>query len=117
MRENTVVVGRLLIITLLCAIVAGCGGGAARRVSMNNYERIKVGMTEIEVEAILGKGEEQASSSVDIPGQSINVPGGEDISVAGISSSSKVVNWEDEFKVITVMFSDGKVMSKGQFGL
>lgn len=117
MREIPIVVGRLLIVALLCAIVVGCGGGAARRVSMNNYEKIKVGMTEAEVEAILGKGEEQASSSVDIPGQSINAPGGENISIAGISSSSKMVNWEDEFKVITIMFSDGKVMSKGQFGL
>lgn len=138
MRDKSVAVGRLLIVTLLSAIVAGCGSGAnmsnreetknpdhelpfgadlARAVSIDSYEKIKEGMTETEVEAILGKGKEQASSSVNIPNQSINVPGGGNVSVAGMSSSAKVVNWQDGFKIITVMFSDGKVMSKAHFGL
>lgn len=89
----------------------------ARGISMDSYEKIKEGMTETEVEAILGKGKEQASSSVNIPSQSINVPGGGNVSVAGMSSSAKVVNWQNGFKIITVMFSDGKVMSKAHIGL
>lgn len=113
MREKSVLVGRIFIVTLLCLFVAGCGSS----VSMSNYEKIKEGMTEAEVEAILGKGEEQASSSVNIPGQSINVPGGGNVSVAGMSSSAKAVKWQDGSKIITVMFSDGKVMGKAQAGL
>jgi len=74
-------------------------------------------MTEAEVEAVLGKGEEQASSSVGVPGQSVSIPGAGSVSVPGMSSSAKIVKWQDGMKIITITFSDGKVAGKAQNGL
>ncbi len=87
-----------------------------------NYERIKTGMTEREVENILGPGKEEASSSVDIPGSSFEVPAGphtvHPVSIPGISASAKVMTWGDRrSRAIVVAFANGKVVSKGQFGL
>lgn len=97
----------------MAVVVAGCGS----RMSMSNYEKVKDGMSETEVVSILGKGEEAASSAINVPGQSIDIPGAGNVSVAGISASSKVLKWQDGMKVITVQFMNGKVMSKAQAGL
>lgn len=113
MLDRLVAIGRMFIVVLFCLLAVGCGG----KLSIGNYEKIKEGMTESEVQAILGIGEEQASSSINIPGQSISVPGGGNVSIKGMSSSAKVVKWESGGKVITITFSDGKVMAKAQFGL
>lgn len=93
--------------------LVGCGS----TVSKSNYDKIESGMTIEEVENILGKGEEQASSSINIPGQSISIPGGGNVSTAGMSTSAKAMVWKDGTKVISIMFSDGKVMGKSQLGL
>jgi len=96
---------------LLAAI--GCGSA----VTKDNYEQIKPGMTQSQVETILGTGEEQASSSISVPGQSISMPGGGSVSVSGVSSSAKVMVWQDGSRIISVTFSDGKVVSKAQMNL
>lgn len=93
--------------------LVGCGSA----VSKSNYDKIESGMAIKEVESILGKGEEQASSSINIPGQSISIPGGGNISTSGMSTSAKSMVWKDGSKVISIMFSDGKVMGKSQLGL
>jgi hypothetical protein len=67
---------------------------------------------EFEATAILGKGKEQASSDVSVPGMSA---GG--VSVPGMSASAKVLVWEDGSKIISVSFMNGKVVSKAQAGL
>jgi hypothetical protein len=105
-------------VAILCAAacflsVAGCGSG----ISKTNYDKINNGMTEAEVESILGKGEEQAAAGVNVPSQSLTIPGGVNVSVPGISSSVKVKKWQDGGKSITITFSDGKVMAKAQKGL
>lgn len=99
---------------LLCfLLVAGCGG----RLTRANYDRIQNGMTLQEVEAFMGKGNEEASSQIDIPTQSFSVPGIGSATVGGVSTSSKVVSWRDGVKLITLTFSNGKVVSKLQAGL
>ena len=61
---------------------------------MDNFNKISDGMTISQVEAILGKGEAQASSA-----------------------DTQIINWQNSTKVISITFSNGKVMSKAQNGL
>lgn len=98
MFERSLVFGRVLAGALLCLILVGCGSS----VSMSNYEQIQNGMTEVEVESILGEGQEQSSSNVSVP---------------GMSASGKTMMWQDGSKMITVMFMNGEVVSKAQVGL
>jgi hypothetical protein len=73
-------------------------------------------MTEAEVEGLLGAGDEQASSGINISGQTMNIPGAGSISVPGMSSSGKTMVWKNGDRIITVMFLDNKVVSKARFG-
>lgn len=85
-------------------------------VTSANYNKIRTGMTESQVERILGKGVEQSSSSVSVPGVSVEAPGAH-FSARGYSASAKVVTWENGMKAIIVTFSNGRVVGKGQYGL
>ena len=81
----------LQFVAILCAAAcflsfAGCGKG----ISKNNYDKVNNGMTEAEVESILGKGEEQASAGVNVPSQSLTIPGGVNVSVPGIPHRSRL---------------------------
>jgi len=90
-------------------LLAGCGGSGISKV---NYDRVKEGMTLQEVEAILGKGMEQASSNISVPGIAV-----EGFSVSGMSMSGKSLVWQKGTKTISVMIMNEKVISKAQFGL
>ncbi|MDB5307116.1 MAG: hypothetical protein JWO38_1318 [Gemmataceae bacterium] len=108
---------RVALVVLVLPLAAGCGGS----VSKSNYDKIKDGMTLAQVEAILGKGKEQVSTST---GGAVEVPGG---SVGGVTVPGQTVNvpkmsgkgmvWQDGNKVITITFINDKVMSKAQAGL
>lgn len=99
-------------LVLLSALLVGCGG----KINQTNYEAVKNGMTLQEVEEVLGKGEEQASSSVEVPGQTVDIPGAASTSIPGISSSAQVVMWQAGTNMITITFSDGKVAAKAKSG-
>jgi hypothetical protein len=88
-----------LLTVLLCVVMSGCGGNP---VTKDNYSKVKSGMTIAEVESILGKGTEQASS---------------DASFGGIAIDFKSMVWQDENKIISITFSHGKVQAKTQMGL
>ena len=75
--------------------LVACFGG---KINMENYKKVKNGMSLNKVESILGSGEENATSSY-----------------GGYSSS--VYTWTDGFKVISITFSNGKVSAKAQVGL
>ena len=91
---------------LLLATAAGCGGG----VSQSSYDKVTTGMTQAQVEAILGTGKEQTSSSMATPPMAV---GG--MSVPGMST--KTLTWQDGSKSITVVFKDDKVFTKAESGL
>jgi hypothetical protein len=74
------------------------------KINSENYNKISNGMSKSEVQAILGDGESQAESSVDM-----GEYGGE--------ISSEVVTWQDGMKVISITFSNGKVLAKAKTGL
>jgi hypothetical protein len=84
----------------LSIFLVSCSG----KLNKNNYDKISNGMSVSQVESILGKGESQASSSVDLGEYGGNV-------------SSEVMTWQSGTKVISITFSNGKVMAKAQNGL
>ena len=61
-------------------------------------------MSVSQVESILGEGESQASSNVDLGEYGGNV-------------SSEVITWQKGSNVISITFSNGTVMAKAQSGL
>ena len=91
------------------AVLAAC---SKSKMTMANYEKVATGMSQADVEGILGPGKEKASTSVAVPGASV---GG--VTVPATDTSAKVLTWQDGRKIISVTFVNGKVMSKTQFGL
>jgi len=84
----------------LSIFLVSCSG----KLNKDNYDKISNGMSVSQVESILGKGESQASSSVDLGEYGGNI-------------SSEVMTWQSGTKVISITFSNGKVMAKAQNGL
>jgi len=92
------VLAGVLAVAFVAALLAGC----AAKVSMENFDKIKNGMTVAEVESVLGKGEKQVSAG---------------LAIGGIGASVETVVWKADDKQITVQFVDGKVVAKMQTGL
>ena len=88
----------ILIIAILTII------SCTNKINKENYNTIINGMTKSEVESILGKGESSASSDIDM---------GE----YGGDIHTEVLTWQKNMKVITITFSNDKVMVKAQYGL
>ena len=83
-------------------ILTSCG--SENKINSKNYDKISNGMSKSEVESILGEGESNASSSIDLGEYGGNI-------------SSEVITWQSGMKVITITFSNGKVIAKAQTGL
>jgi hypothetical protein len=95
-----------------CLLVGGCGGS---KVNKSNFDKISMGMSEADVEGVLGKGQEQAGAAINMP--AINMPGMGNIGIQGMPTSAKTKTWTDGNRVITIVFLDGKVAGKTQAGL
>jgi hypothetical protein len=110
---------RTLVLLFAAAAIfslASCGGS---KINKANFDKIKPGMTESEVEGILGKGEEKASVGGGMPGPGVQVPAAPNIGgmlpMALPNLKTKV--WQDGSKTITIIFVDGKVTIPAQSGL
>jgi len=90
---------KLIIISMSFFLLVGCAG----KINKENYSKIENGMTVSEVKSILGEGESNASSSVDLGSYG--------------SINSEVITWQSGVNVIVITFSNGEVMSKAQTGL
>ena len=92
---------RLLNYTIILSLflLVGCSG----KINKENYSKIENGMTVSEVTSILGEGESNASSNVDLGSYG--------------SMSAEAITWQSGVSVISITFSNGKVMSKAQTGL
>ena len=88
------------VVVFSTVILIGCSG----KIYKGNYSKIFNGMSISQVESILGEGESNASSSADLGEYGGNI-------------SSEVMTWQSGMKVITISFSNGKVMTKAQYGL
>ena len=81
--------GRLVLVALVIAGLAGC----PPKISKENFDQIKLGMTQEEVQGILGPPSE--ASGVEIP-----------------VFSGTMSKWTQGDTVITVQFVNGKVVAK-----
>jgi hypothetical protein len=110
---------RLLAVLLLAVLTAGCGKGN-KNITKANFEKIKPGMTVSEVEALLGRGEDEADLSL---GEGSSVAGSAGIggdfdSVAKPKSSTRWRKWGSDTKFIRVGFDNerataGKITQQG----
>lgn len=89
-----------IVIISFSLFLASCSG----KLNKDNYDKISNDMSVSQVESILGNGESQASSNVDLGEYGGNI-------------SSEVMTWQSGTKVISITFSNGKVMAKAQNGL
>lgn len=80
--------GRVAVVAI-ALLLSACGS----KVSQENFDKIKSGMTQEEVASILGKPTESSSMSLG--------------SLSGSSST-----WKDKEGSITIQFANGKVLSK-----
>ncbi len=91
----------LYFVTVIITIfLTSCFG----KLNKDNYDKISNDMSISQVESILGKGESQASTNMDLGEYGGNV-------------SSEVMTWQSGTKVVTITFSNGKVIAKAQYGL
>jgi hypothetical protein len=108
MSRKTAVVWRSFCIGVCLGLISvGCGSGAG----LSNYEKVKEGMTESEVEALLGPGELQTDFNLDVPSKSISLPIG-NITTPEVKSSTRLKKWKSGTKVVKITFQDGKVITK-----
>ena len=91
----------------LCCIAALSGGCSGSKVSQTNYDKIKEGMTEAEVQRILGPPSNTASSSISRT----------DPKTGTTEQSKSQMSWGDGDRSITIDFTNGKVAGKKQQGL
>ena len=89
-----------LTIVAFAFFLISCAG----KITKDNYEKISNGMSVSEVESILGKGVSQASSNVNLGDFGGNI-------------SSEVITWQKGMNIISITFSNGKVLAKAQSGL
>jgi hypothetical protein len=94
---------RALMVLALAApmmlMFAGCGGGGD--VNEKNYDKVNNGMTEVEVEKVLGKPSNKS------PDRDLPIPTG---------GKAVVYKSKDGEKTVTVIFVGGKVADKTQSG-
>jgi hypothetical protein len=89
---------------LLCLLVSGC----QNKLTKGNLEKIKDGMSEEEVFAILGKGKLVTPDS-----DFSNLPGLPRSQVQALVASGTCYQWKSGRTILVVRFVDGKVT--GQF--
>lgn len=86
------------VVLAVCVIALG---GCGSKVTKDNFDKVKDGMSVADVEGLLGKGE-KASAGISVP---------------GLTVTGEVTQWKDGDKQITVVFKDGKVVGKANKGL
>ncbi|MEO8430846.1 MAG: hypothetical protein ABI592_04995 [Acidobacteriota bacterium] len=104
----------------LGVLTAACAG----KMTSENYAKINNGMTQAQVEAILGPGTEQASSGVAVPampampaGVPTPAAGATGIGAPGTTVTTKVLVWQKGGKMITATFMNDQLVAKTQVGL
>jgi hypothetical protein len=103
--------GKVLLLLALCLLLAGC---RKSKLTQENFDKIKNGMTLKEVEAILGEGTSQGGDGANVAAQfGVDVSGG----VQQQAPAATDYVWEGDKKKITVTFKQGKVVNKTSSGL
>ena len=106
-------VARAALVLALCLAVPACG---KKKVTKANYDKIEVGMTQEQVEKILGKGSKDEGGD----GSNVAAQFGVDVGVGSAPPAGpkgETYAWESGTRSITVTFVDGKVRLKRSSGL
>ncbi|GJQ30125.1 MAG: hypothetical protein HBSAPP03_20090 [Phycisphaerae bacterium] len=74
------------------------------KLSQENFDKITIGMTEGQVQGILGKGER-----LDVGGMSISGAG---VASGAARNSQVTYEWKKKNTMISITFADGKVVQK-----
>jgi hypothetical protein len=104
---------RIVLVSTFAFSALGCGGS----VNQQNFEKLKVGMTSTEVQAILGKeGKEVSSDDVaSLLREALSPRGADGKANAGAKvelpdlSGAKGVRWGDDKKSITIIYMGDRV--------
>lgn len=99
---------RLAAVLVLCLLVTAC---IKNKVTKDNFDKIKEGMTLEEVEKILGKGTKEEGDGTGTAAQF-----GVHIAQAPKVGGGETYNWERGGKTITVGINQGKVVFKRSSG-
>ena len=111
-----------LAFAIACVGLVAC---SKSKLNAANYAKVNNGMSQAEVEAILGPGSVQASSSVSVPSVVIATPAPGTAAVPGAmvsmgastDTNAKTVMWQEGQKVITITLINDKVIAKTGVGL
>jgi hypothetical protein len=90
------------------ALLSGCGGGVDER----KAERLRIGMSAQDVEAIMGKGKEVSADEVAALMKEALAPAGKGSAAKAEvpdTSGLRGVRWGDDGKSITVIYAGGRV--------
>lgn len=94
-------------VAALCLFLAACEQGSSTKFA-DKFDKINTGMSQVEVEKIMGEGKKQDVGGVGISSSGI---------AGGASQNSQVTYvWTDGTKEITATFADGKMVTKGKAG-
>lgn len=96
-----------ILVAMTCLVSSGCKS----KVTKDNFEKIKEGMSLSEVQAILGEGKLQADGTGIPAAHGIHVGGG------GGARNSEIYLWESDERSITLTFVSGKLKHKASKGL
>jgi hypothetical protein len=107
--------GAVILAAALCLVLAGCGS----KITKENADKIKPGMTEKEVSDILGAPTESAEANLPDVGKGAGVPGMPEMpqGMPAAPKGGKSAVWKDGNRVIGIIFVDGKVNAKTTSGL
>ena len=94
----------ILTVALLCLSLAAC----EQKSFSQKFDQLNNGMSQTEVERIMGKGKKQ-----DVGGVSIGASG---IAGGASQNSQTTYIWQDGTKEISVTFASGKSVAKGKAG-
>lgn len=101
--------GAWVLLLAVCLMLTGCG----RKLSKENFAKVQVGMSLFDVQQILGKGEQQGGDGANMAAQyGVALESG-----GGGAKGVETYVWESGNKKITIVFKQGKVVSKTETGL
>jgi hypothetical protein len=89
--------GRALVLLVVCLSLAACGGESNPRVTIDNVDKVRMGMTVRQIEDILGPGEEIQPRQV----PAFSSPG----------LAKKWLRWQDDDNRVYVGFENGKAIT------
>ncbi len=101
------IVGRFIVVLVVCWPLSACGSS---KITKENFDKLKLGMTLEDVQDILGEGSRQGDPSSGVAAQF-------GVNLAPSGSREEMYIWESGKKKITIYFRTGQMTRKDAEGL